>query len=103
MGRGKGWSTEESLHLAEAWIEASEEVGERVLKGADQDAEDFWKKVYNVFAPKTPSNYLVGTYKDRSTGGMQSQWSEKIARQVKSFNKANESTSSISLPAPSRS
>ena len=88
MGRGKGWSAEESLHLAEAWIEASEDVDAVVVKGTDQDADDFWKKVYKMFVPKTPPNHLSGTYKDRSTGAMQSHWSERIARQVKAFNKS---------------
>ena len=52
MGKGKKWSTEELKHLAEAWISISEDSGEAMVKGTNQDSDEFWRRIYNVFISK---------------------------------------------------
>ena len=88
MGRGKGWTNEESVHLAEAWIEASEDHGQRDIKGTDQDTDDFWKKIRSIFVSKSPAEPPQGTYSQRGVKAMQNQWSANISRDVKKFNKS---------------
>ena len=74
--------------LASAWVAASEEVGGESLKGTNQDSDQFWSSVRTEFDMLTPSNFVKGTYKERALSAMQSCWAEKIARDVKKFNKA---------------
>ena len=49
MGKGKSWSAEESKHLVEAWVSASEDEGEKEVKGMNQDSDSFWNKVLGNF------------------------------------------------------
>ncbi|KAG7339652.1 hypothetical protein IV203_025303 [Nitzschia inconspicua] len=69
MGQGKRWSSEESAHLAEAWIHASEGVGEFKVKGTSQDGNEFWAKVLEEFGRKAPANAASGTYLKRENKG----------------------------------
>ena len=87
MGRGKVWSADESAHLAEAWVNASEDAGEPEVKGTNQDSDAFWAKVKAKFAERAPPN-PDGVYHDRTTSAITNHWKEKISRDVKRFNKA---------------
>ena len=87
MGKGKVWSSDECLHLAEAWLHTSEDEGEPEVKGTNQDSTEFWSKVVNKFAGKGPPN-PDGIYKDRQQNAIMNHWKDKIARDIKKFNKA---------------
>ncbi|KAG7373841.1 hypothetical protein IV203_012936 [Nitzschia inconspicua] len=92
MGQGKRWSSEESAHLAEAWIHASEGVGEFKVKGTSQDGNEFWGKVLEEFGRKAPANAAPGTYLKRENKGgetrppIENHFREKIQRDCKKFN-----------------
>ena len=87
-GSGKRWSIQERVHLTEAWVDASEDAGEVEVKGTYQDSDSFWQRVYDKFIAKAPSNAAKGSYKDRQITAITNQWKDKIAREVKKFNKA---------------
>ena len=86
MGRGKVWTSEENLHLAEAWLEVSEDVGAPEVKGTNQDASEFWQRVENVFKAKAPSPNPSGQYNERAVSAIRNQWTEKVARKCRKFN-----------------
>ena len=88
MGRGRSWSTEELLHLAQAWLDATQDVGEREVKGTWQDSAQFWNKVITNFNSMCPVENPDGIYSDRAASAVRNQWKEKIARGCRSFNKA---------------
>ena len=88
MGTCKRWSVEERLHLTEAWIDATEDAGETEVKGTYQDSDVFWKRVYDKYVAKAPSNHAKGSYSGRQVSAMQNQWKDKLARDVKKFNKS---------------
>ena len=79
MGRGKVWTSKENLHLAEAWLEVSEDVGAPEVKGTNQDASEFWQRVENVFKAKAPSPNPSGQYNERAVSAIRNQWTEKVA------------------------
>ena len=58
MGKGKKWSAEELKHLAEAWIAISEDSGEAMVKGTNQDSDEFWRRIYNVFISRLHQQWL---------------------------------------------
>ena len=88
MGKGKRWSGEESLHLAEAWVKTSEDTGEPEVKGTNQDNEEFWAKVIANFAEACPVTSPDGVYNDRTKTAIINHWKEKVSRDVKRFNKS---------------
>ena len=85
MGKGKKWSTEELKHLAEAWISISEDSGEAMVKGTNQESDEFWRRIYNVFISKLP-NAPEG-YANRALSAVRSQWKDKLSKYIRSFNK----------------
>ena len=87
MGQGKHWSAEECLHLAEAWVNASEDEGEKEVKGTYQDSDSFWAKVLENFTAKSPP-HPQGIYHDRALTAIKNKWKDKISRDVKKFNKS---------------
>ena len=88
MGKGKKWSSDESLHLAEAWMAKSEEAGAAQLRGTNQDSDEFWSGVKQIFATKSPTPNPDGIYHDRNWTAIRNQWRDQIARDVKKFNKS---------------
>ena len=87
-GSGKRWSVEERVHLTEAWVDASEDAGEVEVKGTYQDSDVFWQRVYDKFIAKASPRAAKGSYKDRQVSAITNQWKDKIAREVKKFNKS---------------
>lgn len=85
MGRGKVWSAVECKHLAEAWLEVSEDQNETEVKGVSQDADQFWGRVYNKFVLK---GHQEGCYGERGDSAVRNFWSDNIARDCKKFNKS---------------
>jgi hypothetical protein len=85
--KGKKWSPEESLHLAEAWIDTSEDVGSPEVKGTNQDSEEFWGSVFEAFKKKGPE-VQSGVYGDRALTAIMNHWKDQVSRDVKKFNKA---------------
>ena len=77
----------ECLHLAEAWLEVSQDVGEREVKGTWQDSSKFWSKVMQIFSGKCPVDNPEGIYGDGALSAVKGQWKEKIARGCRNFNK----------------
>ena len=49
MGKGEVWFSEESHHLAEAWLDVLEDVGSPEVKGTNQTKDKFWNKVVVPF------------------------------------------------------
>jgi hypothetical protein len=88
MPKAPVWSSEECGHLAQAWIDTSEEMGSPKLKGADQKKESFWIAVVECFEVLAPVDRPKNTYHDRTFSGIQGQWKDHIQRQAKNFNKA---------------
>ena len=78
-GSGKRWSVEERVHLTEAWVDASEDAGEVEVKGAYQDSDVFWQRVYDKFCAKASPRAAKGSYKDRQVSAITNQWKDKIA------------------------
>ena len=72
MLKGRKWIAEESLALAQAWLDATEEVGATALRGTGQDSNEFWDKVKAKFDEKSPHN-PQGTYRERATSAVQNQ------------------------------
>jgi hypothetical protein len=87
MPQGKRWSVEECEALARAWINISEDVGSEDLKGTDQTADVFWKRVIAAMQRLAPPD-CVGRYHNRAQNAIMTQWTDKIAREVRKFNKS---------------
>ena len=85
MGKGRKWSPEESLHLAESYVDVSEDNGETHVRGTSQDAQVFWSRVYSKFAKRNPGN-SPGQYGDRAMSAVSNHWKEKIKLDVRKFN-----------------
>ena len=88
MGRGKEWSKEESLHLAESWVAMSEGDGADKVIGTNQSVEQFWQGVMNIFITKAPQPTPPGIYGNREWTALKSHWSEALSRDVKRFRKS---------------
>lgn len=88
MGKGKQWTTKECKHLAEAWIEVSEDQDQTEVKGANQNADAFWRRVFARFVAKAPPDHLSGTYSGRGENAVRNYWTDNIARDCKKFNKS---------------
>ena len=87
MGKGKEWKPEESMHLAMAWVDASEEVGEPSLRGTSQHFNEFWSKVRANYLKHQPAPCPPGKYSHRATTALQTQWRDNIAREARRFNR----------------
>ena len=88
MGRGKEWSKNESLHLAQAWVQMSEGEGADRVIGTNQSTEQFWQGVMELFIAKAPQPTPQGTYGYREWTALRSHWSEGLSRDVKKFRKS---------------
>jgi hypothetical protein len=89
MPKGKRWSPEENLDLAQAWIEVSEDAGSPDVKGTNQDSDEFWARVHRNFKEKGGDQGSgKGVYGDRAITAIQNQWKDNISRNIKNFNKA---------------
>ena len=73
-GFGKRWSVQERVHLAEAWVDASEDAGEAEVKGTYQDSDVFWERVHLKFSAKAQASAPKGTYGDRKASAVTNQW-----------------------------
>jgi hypothetical protein len=80
----------ESAALAEAWIAVSEDEGNPILKGTNQDStSEFWESVVIKLQHLAPKhNFVKGTYHERAATAIQTHWTDKVSRDVKKFNKA---------------
>ena len=66
MPQGKKWLSEEYKALAIAWIQTSEELEVKALKGMGQTGEQFWKKVMVRLEADAPKgDEAVGRYHNR--------------------------------------
>ena len=86
MPKGKKWTEEEFATLAQAWIQTSEEVDQKVLKGTGQTLTAYWEKVlkrFKMLAPADPE----GRYHLRGLLPVMNQWKDLLSRNVKKFNK----------------
>lgn len=88
MGRGKEWSKDESLHLAQSWVAVSEGEGAERVIGTNQSLETFWRGVMNVFSSKAPHPTPPGTYGHREWTALKAHWAEQLSRDVKKFRKS---------------
>jgi hypothetical protein len=92
MPQGKKWSSEECEALAEAWINVSEDKGRGTVKGADQSSERFWSRIVILLEQVAVRNKLepaelIGKYHHREVKALKNQWTDKLARDVRKFNK----------------
>lgn len=85
MGRGKQWASTECKHLAEAWIAVSEDQDELEVKGANQDSDRFWNRVYSKYIAKGRQE---GCYGERTLSAVKNFWSDNISRDCRKFNKS---------------
>jgi hypothetical protein len=85
MGRGKVWSSVECMDLADAWLQISEDQNEVDVKGAYQDGDQFWRRVFDRYASK---GHQDGCYGDRAISAVKNFWSDSISRDCKKFNKS---------------
>jgi hypothetical protein len=85
MGRGKVWSSAECQHLAEAWIDVSEDKNEVDIKGVNQDGDQFWQRVFSKYAFKGRQE---GCYSERGVSAVKNFFSDNISRDCKKFNKS---------------
>jgi hypothetical protein len=89
MPQGKKWLSQECKTLAIAWIQTSEELEVKALKGTGQTGEKFWKKVMvrlEEHAP--PENDVIGRYHNHGLLPVWNQWKDNVNRNVKGFNKS---------------
>ena len=86
MPKGKKWTDEEYATLAQAWIQTSEEVDQKVLKGTGQTLTAFWQKVLERFESLAPAD-PDGHYHLRGLVPVMNQWKDLLSRNVKKFNK----------------
>ena len=75
MGRGKAWFPEADLHLAHAWVAASDDP----IVGNYQDGKTFWQSVQAAYSK------LSATNEERSKQGLQGRWAD-INKKVTKFN-----------------
>ena len=75
MGRGKAWFTEADVHLAHAWIKASDDP----IVGNYQEAKTFWQTVQAAYSK------LSATNEGRSIEALKSRWTD-INKKVTKFN-----------------
>ena len=75
------------MHLAMAWVDASEEVGEPSLRGTSQHFNEFWSKVRANYLKHQPAPCPPGKYSHRATTALQTQWRDNIAREARRFNR----------------
>jgi hypothetical protein len=87
MPSGKRWCAEECEALARCWINVSEDVGSADLKGTDQSGEVFWRRVIESLGRVAPPD-SVGRYHNRGKTALMTQWTDKIGREVRKFNKS---------------
>jgi hypothetical protein len=88
MPQGKKWLSEEYKTLAIAFIQTSEELEVKALKGTGQTGEQFWKKVMVRLEELAPrGDDAVGRYHNRGLLPVWNQWKDNINRNVKGFNK----------------
>jgi hypothetical protein len=90
MPTGKKWTSDECEALAKAWINVSEDTGEGEVKGTDQTSETFWGRVVDylkTLAPKDAKE-CAGRFHRREGNALKTNWNDKIARDVKKFNRA---------------
>jgi hypothetical protein len=85
MGRGKVWTAIECKHLAEAWLEVSEDKNETEVKGVFQEADQFWCRVFNKYVLKGRQE---GCYGERGVSAVKNFWTDNIARDCMRFNKS---------------
>ena len=79
---------EEHAMVAQAWINASEDLGSEKVHGTNQDVNQFFAKVMANLRTLAPSNENIsGRYHNRDMSAVQNQWNTKIAREVRKFNK----------------
>ena len=88
MGRSKEWKPEEDKHLAEAWIEVSEDVGSSDMKGTNQDGEAFWNRVYANFVERCPVDKADGIYGGRKASTVKNHWKDYTSKFSRQFNTA---------------
>lgn len=88
MGKGKQWTALECKHVAEAWVEVSEDQDQGEVKGANQTGEVFWSRVYLRFISKGPTEQQEGTYGGRGEKAVRNYWTDNISRDCKKFNKS---------------
>ena len=75
MGRGKAWFTEADVHLAHAWIKASDDP----IVGNYQEAKTFWQTVQAAYSNFSPTN------EGRSSEALKSRWTD-VNKKVTKFN-----------------
>ena len=75
MGRGKAWYPEADVHLAHAWIHASNDP----IVGNYQEAKTFWQSVQAAYSRLSTTN------EERSIEGLKSRWAD-INKKVTKFN-----------------
>jgi hypothetical protein len=87
MPTGKKWTSDECEALARSWINVSEDKGEDELRGTDQTGAVFWRRVVEQLKALA-SKDCVGRYHNREGKALQTNWNDKIARDLKKFNRA---------------
>ena len=89
MGKNKSWNPEEHEAVAQAWINASEDLGSAEVNGTNQEVHKFFLKVMENLKTLAPKNEdILGRYHQLDASAVQNQWNTKIAREVRKFNKA---------------
>lgn len=88
MGKSKNWTADEHAALAQAWINASEDVGSSKVFGMNQDSDRFFAKVIDNLKALAPDSDTSGRHHNRDASAIQNQWNTKLAREVKKFNRA---------------
>ena len=88
MPKGVKWTAEEHKHLAESWIEVSEDTNSIRVRGTNRDTTDFWEEILEKFRAKAPDDALSGSYGDRGAKALRSRWQDFVSKEVNSFNKA---------------
>ena len=88
MPQGKKWLSEEYKALTIAYIQTSEELEVKALKGTGQTGEQFWKKVMVRLEANAPhGDEADGRYHNRGLLPVWNQWKDNINWNVKGFNK----------------
>ena len=75
MKRGKAWFTEANFHLAQAWVQASQDP----IMGVNQDGKTLWRTIKSNFMK------LSATNEERSISSLQLRWSD-INKKATKFN-----------------
>ena len=91
MGKAKKWLNEERAALARAWVEASEDTGEKMVKGTGQTADAFEKKIIKNLEALAPDfnedDTVAGRYHNRAQSALMGQLKDGVHRECKKFNK----------------